>query len=245
MQMLKLMKYEWMNRWKIFLGGLIICILLNIDLVSKIMNQNRGTMFSAILLLIVFGMGIVLAVDHIIRMYKSLFTEDGQLFFTTPVSGYEILGAKITNIVLECLGIVLITGIMGFVDYKVVVNKIPEMKIISNLPPDFVLNIMKVLILMLLGYITLILMIYLSMVLAKSIFSAIKYGRLLSFIFFILISKIVGTITSWLGSFTDSSYLLANGIDFTIPNTSFLMSIGIIAIVFTVTGYLLDRKINL
>ncbi|MBF8983252.1 hypothetical protein IZY60_06860 [Lutibacter sp. B2] len=244
--MLKLMKYEWMNRWKIFLGGLTVCILLNIDIVSRIMNKNDYlSLYTGTLFLVVFVMGIVLAVDHIIRMYKSLFTEEGQLLFTTPLSGYKILGGKIANIILESLGIGVFAGIFWFVDYKVILNKVPELEMLSKLPPNFVLNIMKMLMLMLFGYITLILMIYLSMALAKSIFSAIKYGKLLSFLFFILISKVVGTITSWLGSFTDSSYLLANGIDFTIPNTSFLISIGMIAMVFIVTGYLLDRKINL
>lgn len=251
MQVFKLIKYEWMNRWKFFLGGAIVCILLNINLMRKMMIQDtESSFFIGILFAVIFVLGIVLAVDHIRRIYNYLFTEQGYFLFTIPLNGYKILGSKMITIFLECLGIVLLTGIMMFIDYKILINRFPEMMVPTGFPQDTLFFLMKIGMLIFMGYIIFLLMIYLSMVLVKSILYAVKYGKILSFVFFIIISEIFRRITSWfmytINNYGDLHHYMLVNVNFnTIPNAYILLNLCTIGILFVLTGYLLDRKINL
>ncbi|TCO74783.1 hypothetical protein [Marinisporobacter balticus] len=250
--MLKIIKYEWMHRFKFFLAGFVVCILLNIELVRNIINKNQGhqgtILYVGILIALAFAFGIGLGIDHIRRMYKSLFTEEGYFLFTTPLSGYGILGGKLITIILECLGITFLGGILFFIDYKILLNRFPEIEITSEIPAEIVINLFKFFMLILFGYITLLLMIYLAMVLARSIFSAVRYGKLLSFIFFIMIAQVVGKITSYIGKATETVVYVEMYGDAhfpTVTNEYFLLQICIVGALFMITGYLIDRKINI
>ncbi|HSQ34190.1 MAG TPA: hypothetical protein VLM81_04840, partial [Peptostreptococcaceae bacterium] len=194
--MLKLIKYDWMNRWKFFLGAIAVAILLNIDMMRKILTDNNNpTMYTGILFLILFAMAVILGVDHIRRMYVNLFTEEGQFLFSTPLSGYKILGGKLTSIIAECIGILLFVGLVGFIDYQMLANKFPQISLYEIMPTEYIPEAFKILLLILVGYITFLLTVYLSMALTKSIFSHVRYGKLLSFVFFIIISYITGYIS--------------------------------------------------
>lgn len=241
------MKYEWMSRWKVFLGGIIIVLLMNIHMVSKIattQDYTNNPRIFAIYFLIVFAMGVVLFVDHIKRIYNSLFREEGYFLFTTPLNGYEILGAKMATIIFECIGLTLFAGVMGYLDSKIIFQEYVPLEI----PSDFIFALFKLFTLILLGYLTMLLMIYLSMALVKSIFSTFKYGKLLSFGFFILISKIVEMISSGLNQVTDygTNLSIDELAEFNIlTNEYFILNICILGSLFILTGYLFDRKINI
>ena len=92
--MLNVIKYAWMSKWKFFLSGVLLFILLDIEIIHNAMNKGEPTIFIGILLASLFAMGIALFLDHIGRMYKCLFKEDGIFLFTTPLTGYTILGEK-------------------------------------------------------------------------------------------------------------------------------------------------------
>ena len=95
-----------------------------------------------------------------------------------------------------------------------------------------------------LGYLVFVLMVYLAMTLARSIFSVFKYGKILSFIFFIVLSKVV---TEFTLTFYDLINLdVSTAIGFNPNIAGFLLTNTIVFIMlFIATGYLLDRKINL
>ncbi|QXM06579.1 hypothetical protein [Crassaminicella indica] len=244
--MLKLVKYEWMSRWKFFLGGIILLTFFNLYIITKSPDNIDPKVF-AITSIIIFVAGIVLMVDHIGRMYHSLFKETGYLLFTTPLSGYKILGGKIITVILECFGILLFGGLLMFIDYLIVISKYPELQMKLNIPNELIAYIMKFFVMFLLGYIIFILMAYLSAVLARSVFSVFKYGKLLSFICFLVIAEILGKIVELVDN---TKHLVHIGFygeipTFNISNYYFIMIICIIGILFMITGYLLDRKINL
>lgn len=244
--MLKLMKYEWMSRWKFFLGGIILLTLCNFYIVKS--PETTDPRVFGITSIIIFVAGIVLMVDHLGRMYNSLFKETGYLLFTTPLSGYKILGGKIITVIIECLGLSLYGILMTFIDYKILSRKIPQWQIDANIPNEAIIMISKFFMACLLGYIIFLLMAYLSVVLAKSIFSVFKYGKLLSFVCFIIIAEIVGKLVNLADSATAYSVQIttSNGCSIdSISNEYFMISICIIGLLFSITGYLLDRKINL
>jgi len=242
--MLKLLKYEWMSRWKFFLAGAIFCILLNIDILNSIINKSEPS-FGGILFAIVFAMGLFLAFDHIRRMYKNLFSEEGQFLFFIPLNGYKILGSKIINIILECTAVILFASIVGVVDLKILNNKFSN-DFYINIPDGFFTIVGRLLLIILITYVIFLLISYLSMALAKSFFSSIKYGKLLSFILFIINVKIITKISNWVFQISDSHLSLAKGLDvMVVSNKYFLFNLCIIALLFVFTGYLLDRRLNL
>ncbi|WP_026895351.1 hypothetical protein [Clostridiisalibacter paucivorans] len=250
--MLKILKYDWISRWKLFLSGIIIGILLNIEIIRNVLNEGNSTktmgIYGGILIFLIIGFGIALAIDHVRRVSKSLFTEEGYFLLSTPLNGYQVLGGKIITIILECIGIVSFIGLTLFIDYKFIINKFPEVERISEIPPEFMKEGFKFLVLILVGYITFMLMIYLSITLAKSIFSAIKYGKILSFVFFIIISKLISKLGSYLGDFTEQvidSNIYENTQFVNVTSGYLLLNICIALVLFGLTGYLLDRKINI
>ncbi|MCT4605483.1 MAG: hypothetical protein N4A64_05130 [Marinisporobacter sp.] len=242
--MLKLMKYEWMSRWRFFLGGMVLLTLFNFYMVKS--PQNADPRLVALISIIIFIAGIVLMVDHLGRMYNSLFKETGYLLFTTPLSGYKILGGKIITVIVECLGFSLYGVLILFIDYKIMSSKFPYWKIDERVDNEMIMVLFKVFIACLLGYIIFLLMAYLSVVLAKSIFSVFKYGKLVSFVCFIIIAEIIGRLVDLTSRITMYTHSLQvdSSVD-AISNEYFMISICIIGLLFMSTGYLLDRKINL
>jgi len=242
--MLNIIKYEWMSRWKFFLSGVILFILLNIEIIRNAVKKGSPTIFAGILISMLFAMGIALFLDHIGRMYKHLFKEDGHFLFTTPLTGYTILGGKIVTVFLEILGILLFSAGVAFIDYLILSPTLPEMNFNLMLSSNHLSTGLGVLLSIILGYLAFVLMVYLSMTLARSIFAVFKYGKILSFIFFIVLSKVI---TEFSTRFYDLISLdVHNAISFN-PNVGSMLLTNTIVLImlFIATGYLLDRKINL
>lgn len=240
--MFNFIKFEWQRRWKFFLSGIVVFILTNIDLYSRILAKKPPNFISVLLISILFALCASLVLDQMGRVYRTLFTDEGYLELTLPLSGYKLLGAKFLAVVLECIAVVLIVGMVLYVDLLFTANTYPE---IFHLPPlswDDVLILVQIIMFILCGYFTLLLMVYLSFVLAKSIFASFKYGKLIAVLCFLLIGKILGVITDLV--------LINSNFSFGAPGV--LVPIGdwakifvIIGLLFISTAYLLDRKVNL
>ncbi|WP_129597423.1 hypothetical protein [Anaerophilus nitritogenes] len=246
--MLKLLKYEWMSRWKFFLGGIVIAIALNIDLIRSILNEQTPSKFAIFASIGIFVMGVGLFFDHIARMYKSLFGEERYLLFTTTCSGYHILGSKIIGITLEAFGIFVFAMLMMIIDQKIAVYKYPQlMENFQSFYTEGIKEIFTLFMILLVGYITFILIIYLSVTLSKSVFSVFKYGKILSFVCFLVISRIVGKVVGYFDKFVDMHALSYGMTSFNFEGSMsyFVFNLCMIGILFMITGYLLDRKLNL
>ncbi|ATW26616.1 hypothetical protein [Candidatus Formimonas warabiya] len=231
--MFNIMKYEWIKRWKFFLAGLVLFLLLDIDLVNRVLHQVSPTGLAAALGAVLMAMVMALFFGHILRMYSTLFSDEGLLFLTIPVNGYQFLGAKLLAVVIECLAVAGFVGIVGYIDYLVVAPLLGNIPFHFTIPSDCVSAGGKIIFLGLLSYVTLLLMVYLSMVLAKSIFAPVKHGKVLSFIIFLVMSKAL----TELGVFVDGQGLDQIG--------TWVFMVALVALLFGLTGYLLDRKINI
>lgn len=241
--MLNFIKYEWLRRWKLFLAGIIVFLVADMDLVNRLITKESPNVFSVMLTAILFTLFAALVFDQLGRLYRSLFTHEGFMVLTLPLSGYQLLGAQVLAVVLECIAVMVYVGLVGYLDLMYVARTVPGWQL-TPLPGGFFLQILKGGSLALGGYIIFILMIYLSLALAKSIFASFKYGKLIAFGCFLLIAKGIG----YLGKLLRISGNYNCNIQWpnlTMATTDWLVIIVLIGILFTGTGYLLDKKIDL
>ena len=242
--MLNIIKYDWLKRWKFFAGGLVVFLLFNIDLVYRIINKNNPNIISALFVAVLFTMVLALFFDHIGRMYKCLFKSEGLLLFSLPVNGYRFLGSKILAVICECLAVASFVASVLYIDYQLLVffapNPVPDITL-AEIPLEYFTQGLRMLVVMILCYIGFLLTVNLSMVLVKSLFASNKYGIILSFVFFLIITKFFSMLGN--GFFQITDYPLQPTI--TIMGSVELIMGAFIAIIFIITGYLLDRRINL
>lgn len=244
---INIVKYEWLRRWKFFLAGLTVFCLVNIDFGRMVISKGQPNIITAFLFAVLWAMVGVLVFDHLGRLYKPLFKEEGTFLFSTPLSGYRILGGKILAIALEYIGVAVFVAIVFSIDYFVMSRYLSGIQI----PDGFSLNLIltrgiQIQILLLLGYLSFLLTAFLSMVLAKSIFASTKYGGLLSFIFFIVITQVFRPLSAILGELGINHVSISpEAVGFTeawLTGTVFIVVTA--AVLFVATGYLLDKKVN-
>ena len=242
-KMANIIKYEWLRRWKFFLAGLTVFSLANIDLTSRLITKGHPSMVSVILIAVLWAMVGILVFDHLGRMYKPLFGEEGIFVFSTPLSGYNLLGGKILAVVLEYVGVALFVAIVISIDFLILSKHNMGMQLPDGLSLDLVLTRGLMLSLfLLLGYLSFILTAYLSMALAKSFLSSVKHGGLMSFIIFIVITRVL----FWMLAGCNYANMTIEGTGFA---SHWLTAVAIVTAVasslFAATGYLLDRKVNI
>ncbi len=236
--MFNLVKYEWFKRWRFFLAGLVVFLLMDIDIVYRVMHKASPNLLFVVLGAILTVMGFILFFSQILRMYSTIFSEEGQLFLTMPLNGYRFLGGKLLAVVIECFVVLVSVGVVGYIDYLIVAPVLGHIELprqITITGSSLLLEGTKAIFIGFLGYVSLLLMVYLSMVLAKSIFASVKHGKALSFVIFILILGVVGKIG-------DLAFAQGQHCDF--MGSSALL-IPLVIILFGITGYLLDRKMNI
>lgn len=242
--MLNIIKYDWLRRWKFFAGGLIVFLLFNIDIVYRTINKNNPNIISALFVALLFTMVLALFFDHIGRMYKCLFKSEGLLLFSLPINGYRFLGSKMLAVICECLAVAFFVASVLYIDYQLLVfyapNPVPDITL-AEIPLEYFTQGLRMLVVMILCYIGFLLTVNLSMVLVKSLFASNKYGIILSFVFFLIITKFFSMLGN--GFFQITDYPLQPTI--TIMGSVELIMGAFIAIIFIITGYLLDRRINL
>lgn len=101
----KLLKHEWESSWKI--PVLLICILIGLSLVTGCAfklpiweSDWIGIPISGFMMVMTFYAGIIAApigvsIYMAVRFYKSMFTDEGYLTHTLPVTHHELLLSKI------------------------------------------------------------------------------------------------------------------------------------------------------
>jgi len=239
--MLNSIKYDWLRRWKFFLAGIVVFLIVNADLIFHFVHKKDPNLMSAFFWALLFGLCVALVIDHMGRLYRSLFTDEGLLDFALPLNGYQFLGAKLLAVVFECIAVVLLGGTVLYFDLKYAESIYKNL----HLPPltgEIFIEIFQVAVLLIAGYLIFILMVYLSLALAKSIFAPLKHGKLVAFLCFLAIGKIMDVLSDILG--ISSSYII-HGPGVIIASTDWLVVAVSIIVLYTGTAYLLDRKVNL
>jgi len=239
--MLNLIKYEWLRRWKFFLAGIIAFLAANVDIISRLIKQENPTALTAVLCGILFALGMALVFDQIGRIYRPLFTDEGFLELTLPLNGYQYLGAKALAVAIEFGAVALFVVLVAYLDLVYINWVLPDWQLASITWAE-VLDFLQAIGLTLGVYLIFILMIYLSLTLAKSLFASLKHGKLITFVAFLLVFKALDyfidcwNIVRGYGNF---------GLSLTIAAQDWFLIAVVIGILFAGTGYLLDRKINL
>lgn len=261
--MLKIIKYDFIKKYKLISIILIISVLLNLLAVVKLDIQG------SVMFLGLFPMAMILLyIVDIIKMYSDdLNKKSGYMLFMTSNSGYKIIIAKVITAIFEALAILLIyfifilinTIYMSFAQgFNISININEIIRAINTvLSGNLGFNLGHVFIFLLavlVFAISFILSAYTAITIRKSILSESKFGGLFSFIIFIALNWITSYVSSNLLSILSPYYeFTINNIESNISASQFamvLLPIITLSIVESIlmtlgSGYLLEKKINL
>lgn len=259
--MLKLIKFEFLRKYKLLTMTLISAIALNILAISR--GAGGSTMF-----LVLFPMVLsVLYLVDIIKMYsEDLNKKTGYMLFMTPNSGYKIISSKLLTAILEGFALllmyfifILINGVYIAVSMGSEIDYSQIIRVVDNLLSGSLGFSLGHVIIFLLAALTFLIAfittVYTAMTIRKSIFSEIKFGGLFSFIIFLLINwglsfisskffKIISPYYDSIDSISTTGKVTAGGLAMILLPMIAVLLIQTIA--FTgISGYLLEKKINL
>ena len=274
----RLMKYEIKGSYKFILGVLVLVLILTTGIYAYVTNNRGGSplgvSFVGLSVLVIFGTLLTTFLYIVNSFRKELYEDRGYLTFTLPLTGNQILGAKLIVALMwfTILGIAIVVYhflmVLIFVPIEFSISQflselrhigIPLRGIIASIILGFV-N----------GTITLIL-IYFSMALSRVTFRNKKIGGLW-FIIFLVLNGIIAfsqiRITQLLPYYLDlstftigSATMLGNSFHMDVDQygivmtgelgnllfniPSFIYSLIIGVLMFLGTGYLVENKIDL
>ncbi|MBF4693609.1 hypothetical protein [Fusibacter ferrireducens] len=260
--MLKLLKFEFLRKKTVFLVACIMILLgeafavfryFQID--ESVRYFENGNIFALFGGFLAFLFMILYLIDIITLLRQDMFKQEGYMLFMTPFNGYQILGAKVLFALLEGFFIGLIyllfifgnAKIMNLTDFEFIFD-------LGGLDANEIWIIIKILVLGIFSVIDFALTIFLSFALFKSIFTDVRFKGPITFGIFIVINyfkiKISDLVSSLTGNGSAMFYATTNDIVFN-SNLHLSLNIGIVyslvmsALLFAVTGYLLENRINL
>lgn len=192
--MLNLIKYEFKGMSKN-----ITAIIASLFIMLVLTNIKAGIFYGALSTSVVSALGVAVTVLVIIECIKVLgrylYSNDGYLLFVTPVSGYEIIGSRL---IVSIIIIAVVTICFAFFTYfgliKNVSNFIPDIfNIKINISPYIILYFV---IDRIISIVLLLMTLYFSMILGKSIYTNKKHEKLIAFITFIIAGILILNIGS-------------------------------------------------
>lgn len=269
--MFKLLKYEFIRSYKLFITVIVVTILANIGL--SFFNNYSGIAFFITLMPIIL---IVIYIYTIIKSYSNdLNKKTGYMIFLTPQSGYSIIGSKLIYTLSISIVFIIIYFLFLLCNYIFIalcegVNvsnlftpnnitiKIEEINLFINLKYGLhIFDFIVTFICFILQQTVTVLTIYSSITIRKSIFSNTKHGGLFSFIIFILLNFIIIYSLVYIINIIQSNNInyipLLNSTDlFSVSNSvksttliSVIYQAFLSILMFLGIGYLLENKINL
>ena len=241
--MFNLIKYDWIRKWIYALGGLVVIIFLNIGVYFK--GYTPTNQIGALIVLntsLFFISSVVLFILHVRKMSKLLFSEEGQFTFLTPLNGYEILGANVIGALLDMFMLLVIFGSIFFInthfnDMNIVRQSISYTNLVGI---DIYEVIAMILTVMVSSYSMLLITLFLSMILVKTLFYNIKAKKILSFVVFIFVSKFNSMI---IGILNDTNIQLEN-IGSEVLIISIVKVLIVVLLWYGISGYLLEKKVS-
>ncbi|HKM22697.1 MAG TPA: hypothetical protein VJZ01_11745 [Lachnospiraceae bacterium] len=265
----KLLKHEWNATMKVLLPANVVIVLLTV--LGRIMlglnifeTDSEIVQMIAVLCLILyilslFAVCIACTIYIAVRFYKTVYTDEGYLLHTLPVTSTEIIWSKmmigalwnlITSIVISVSVLLLVFGSLSPGSFGEMMNELSKL-ISTYLGSVFTGWVVFTVFLSVLScfYSTL------------WLFAAISFGQLISkhkvlgsFIGYAIgyiVAQIVATVAMTANGLTNQAMLLDESVDavITYVNTTFGISF-VITLVFTVlyyfvTSYMMKRRLNL
>jgi ABC-2 type transport system permease protein len=198
--MFNLLKYEIRARYVFILGGIAVLSVLNIFLFMGCNFIWVGKAFSgaavALSALAGFAAVVVYTVDGIKILTRDLFSDTGYLLFSLPKKGLQIISSKLIMAVGEFMLFssltVLFISIHALIITKGYWNLFLPV-IFNNIP-----GILAVIFSFVASFASFVVLVFFSIVLARSILSNRKYGKLMAFGLFIALTILHGYIEHYL-----------------------------------------------
>ncbi|NLJ77871.1 MAG: hypothetical protein GX329_00765 [Tissierellia bacterium] len=274
----KLIRYEIRGTYRYILGVLALVLILTTGIYTYMNNMKEGSAFGAIFMglsvLIIFGTALATFLYIVGSFRKELYDDRGYLTFTLPLTGNQIVGAK------------LIVALMWFVVLGITVGVYNTIMVLYFSPIEIdtaqffiMLKTMGIpyrefiafALTSIIGGITTLILIYLSMALSRVTFRNRRIGGLWFIIFLVLSTfitysqvKIAHILPYYLDLNTfkiETVGMLNRGFDIAIDSSgvmmdrdmgnallniaSFIYSILIGILTFLGTGYLIENRIDL
>lgn len=123
----KLIKHEWRATRRLMIPvnlAILAITLAGCGILSTNVFANENAIPLAVFLIVLyalslFALGMVTTVYLLVRFYKNLFTREGYLMFTLPVTPFQLLNAKLITgylwaVINTCLSILSIGALVGF-----------------------------------------------------------------------------------------------------------------------------------
>lgn len=255
--MFKILKYNLKESLKYMTIILSVAIIL-FTLVFFLFKANRVAEEGALVLYGFISFGVYLTTFiYVINAYKNdLYQERAYLTFTLPLKGWEVLGSKmILSIILF-----IISGVMCFLAFLFLIMNIGELRIIEFLKitnvklslPDTAFLIFLVSSL-LVQWLQFILTIFFSINLSKVAIKNKQVG-FISFVIFMIINFLIGFIGNEFAELIPYRINFYNGqiVEQSLATKGIFMNVGffiysiiVVVVIFGVTSYLLEKKVDL
>ena len=253
--MIKLIKYDLLGYIKHLAIVLVIIIIFtalflttgNSDSAIRIVGYCMGIGFTSIVVIFTFCVSL---------FSKDLKEDSGYLIFSTPKSGYEIVGSKlITSLIMMTL--VVVVGILGI--SLILFTILPyefngTLRALANVTWNF--KIMA-LVSVILGFLDILVNIYFAITITKVAIRNKRFGGISAFILFVAVNWVTVKIMDGLASAFPQTINMGNkvldGIT-TIGSTNGFMNLNIASTIgsivitvgmFIITGYLLNKKVDI
>lgn len=249
--MFNLIKYEFVKKYRMSIAVIVTAILVGIFMSLKF-GETGLPIFVVILSISLF---ILYAVD-VIQMYsQDINRKTGYMIFMTPNSGYTVIGSKVITALLEGLAMLIFFILIITLNSAIVYgtdNFFEISFLYGHLSfKEGILYMVIILSAMLLFAIQFLLTIYSSITIRKSILANVKLKGLISFAIFLLLNYIIGKISVIPYEILDypKNHVMVN-----MPLASELLkmlapamltSIVLSSLLTFLSGYLLEKKINL
>ncbi len=246
--MLKLMKYEFRKTMFSKTVLLVITALAEIAyLVGVFFKQDKWLAVGVTGLVMCAMIGIFyIGIDSLIVLHRDLNTKQSYMLFLTPKNSYQVLGAKVLEngisiflagaffavlaAVDASIGILYIGGIKEFLD--MLEQLMISIRVDIHLTPQAVLMPFFA---MLSSWLMTVVMGYLAIVLCATVLAGKKFSGFVSFVIFLVLGYIAGKALDMLPSLSNDT-------------AEFSMIIGaslvIVVIMYSVTGWIMERKLS-
>ena len=208
--MSKLLKYELKKPWalKLMILGIAAAAEAAFLIALFLDNGNRRDFLGITILLLFFialGGTILIGVQSVLTLHRDMNTKQGYMLYMTPKNSFQVLGAKLLE---NGLSLVLAGGfffLLGFLDVTLLFSRLGALEELWKFFQDFVkmindeiqLNAQSILCLvteMLASWLATVSIAYLADIVSSALLNGKKMNGLLSFLFFILLTVLLGWI---------------------------------------------------
>ncbi len=266
--MLKLIKYEFIKKSKLFLILIVTALLANVGL-GLAYGENGIAIFLGFSPLV---LGIIYLYELIKTYSDDLNKKTGYMLFMTPNSGYTVIGAKLITIILEGLIFFVTYAIFATINLSVIAYKmVGDFSLIKEGLQQLIeginmlvngtlgISIGDLALMFILGIIfciVFVLTVYAAITIRRSIFSNTKFGGVLSFIIFVALNFIYVELGGLIGKLFDFNIItkaIQENVIITNPSAQMFQVFGVMIVFNCIigaalmlgSGYLVEKKINL